>query len=81
MQTITLNVEDGFYNSFMELLKNISKDKIEIVDDRFPSDVIVNSKEEVRRRVYEAEQSEGLTEEEYNKEMDKFFQHELDIAR
>jgi len=76
MQTITLNIEDSFYNSFMELLNNISKDKIEIVDSGFPADVIVSSKEEVRRRVHEAEQridsGEFLTQDEYRKEMDAF---------
>ena len=76
MQTITLKVEDGFYDAFMQLLQNISKDKIEIIEEGYPSDMIVSSVEEVRRRVYEAEarieNGEFLTEEEYRKEMDAF---------
>jgi len=81
MQTITLKVEDSFYDAFMELLKNISKEKIEIVDEGYPPEVVVSSVEEVRRRVYEAEQSRSLTEEEYQQEMDKFFENELGISR
>ena len=67
MQTVTLNIEDGFYNHFMELLNNISKDKVEVVDTAFPSELVVSSIDEVRRRVYEAENSEGMTEQEYEK--------------
>ena len=76
MQTITLKVEDSFYDAFMELLKNISKEKVEIVDEGYPPEVVVSSVEEVRRRVYEAEErvksGEYLTEDEYRKEMDAF---------
>ncbi len=76
MQTITLKVEDSFYDAFMELLKNISKEKIEIVEEGYPPEVVVSSVEEVRRRVYEAEErvksGEYLTEDEYRKEMDAF---------
>lgn len=78
MQTVTLNIEDEFYNHFMELLKNISTDKIEVVDIAFPNELVVSSVDEVRRRVYEAESSEGMTEQEYEKEINSFFKNQYE---
>jgi len=86
MQTISLRVEDSFFPHFQALISSLIKDKkVEIVDDGFPSDLIVSSVEEVRRRVYEAEKRIGdgefLTQEQYNIQMDEFFQKELGITR
>jgi len=54
-------------------------------DVKVPKELIVDSVEEVRRRVYEAEtrieDGQGLSEEEYELFMDKFFKEELGIVR
>ncbi len=81
MQTVTLKIDDNFYDHFMALIKNISKDKVKVVEDDFPEGIVVSSVDEVRRRVLEAEKSVGLSEEEYQKEMDSFFKNELGIER
>ena len=46
-----------------------------------PQSIIVNSIEEVRRRVALAEAEESMTEAEYEVAMDKFFREELGIRR
>jgi hypothetical protein len=79
MQRVTLQIDDNFYNHFMELIKNISK--VKVVENDFPQELLVSSVEEVRKRVYKSEQSKGLTQEEYDEEMDKFFKNELGIVR
>ncbi len=54
-------------------------------DVKVPKEFIVDSVEEVRRRVYEAESriegGEGINEEQYERLMDKFFKEELGIHR
>ncbi len=76
MQEVTLKIDDGFYDHFMALIKSISPEKVEIVEEHFPEELIVSSVEEVRRRIAEAENrienGSFLTEEEYRKEMDAF---------
>jgi hypothetical protein len=89
MQTMNLKIEDSFFPQFKEMIENFVKDnKVEVIEDEeydfennYPQSVVVSSVEEVRRRVYEAEQEVGLTEEEYDIQMDKFFKEELGIDR
>jgi len=92
MQTISLKVEDSFFPHFKALIDSLIKDKkVEVVDDEYdyennyPQSVVVSSVEEVRRRVYEAEEriakGEHMTQEQYDVAMDKFFAEELGIAR
>lgn len=53
--------------------------------NNYPQSLVINSIEEVRKRVFEAEKrvKSGLyfTEEEYSKLMDKFFKDELGVIR
>jgi hypothetical protein len=92
MQTISLKVEDGFFPHFKALIDSLVKDKkVELVDDdydyenNYPQSVVVSSVEEVRRRVYEAEdrvkKGEYLNEAQYDELMNKFFKEELGINR
>jgi hypothetical protein len=88
MQTMNLQIEDSFFPHFKAMIDSFVNDrKVQVVDDsydyenNYPQSVVVSSIEEVRRRVFEAEQETGVTEEEYNILMDKFFQDELGIQR
>jgi len=92
VQTINLRVEDSFFAQFQAIIANLSKEhKIEVIEEEYdyknnyPQSVVVSSIEEVRRRVYEAEkrieEGEFLTQEEYEKQMDRFFKEELGITR
>ncbi|MDD2698336.1 MAG: hypothetical protein PHF17_06005 [Arcobacteraceae bacterium] len=88
MQTMNLQIEDSFFPHFKAMIDSFVNDrKVQVVDDsydyenNYPQSVVVSSIEEVRRRVFEAEQETGVTEEEYNILIDKFFQDELGIQR
>ncbi len=89
MQAIKLIIEDSIYSRLMGLLEILPKGSVTIepVEDDYdyaahcPPELIVSSVEEVRRRVYEAEKQEGLSEEEYEVMMNKFFKEELGIER
>lgn len=92
MQTISLKVEDSFFPHFKALIDSLIKDKkVEVVDEEYdyennyPQSVAVSSIEEVRRRVYAAEDriksGEYLSDEQYDGAMDKFFKEELGIDR
>ncbi len=48
-------------------------------ENNYPQSLVVSSVEEVRRRVYEAEQEVGLSEAEYEEQMNQFFKDELGI--
>jgi len=50
-------------------------------ENNYPQSVAVSSVEEVRRRVYGAEQEVGLSEAEYEEQMSRFFSEELGIER
>lgn len=96
MQTFQIEVEDQIADKvlcFLENLKegvnikringselHISSDDYDY-ENSYPEELVVSSAEEVRARVYEAEQQQGLTEDEYNRLMDKFFEEELGISR
>ncbi|MEA2029967.1 MAG: hypothetical protein U9N49_13485 [Campylobacterota bacterium] len=90
MQTINLRVEDSFFPQFRAMIDDFIKEhKVEVIEEdeeydyenNYPQSVVVSSVEEVRRRVYAAEQEEGITEEEYERQMDRFFKEELGIER
>jgi hypothetical protein len=90
---MNLEIDDRFFPHFKAMIESFVKDKkvsILTVDDydytaQVPESVVVDSVEEVRRRVSLAEKrvadSDYLTEEEYEKEMDAFFMKELGIKR
>ncbi len=79
MQAIKLTIEDSIYNRLIGLLEILPKGSviIEPVEDDCPSELIVSSVAEVRARVYEAEQQKGVSEETYERMMEKFFKEEL----
>ena len=80
MQTINLQIEDSFSPHFKVMIESFVKDKkVHIMDsgcdytDNYPNSVVVDSIDEVRRRVYEAEQEDSVSNEKYNIMMSKFF--------
>lgn len=82
MHTINLRIEDDFFPHFKVILDSFVKDKkVRIIESELPDSVIVSSIEEVHRRVAEAESEEGMSEEEYNQRMNRFFRDELGIKR
>lgn len=91
---IQLEIDESFFPHFKAMLESLERDKklsIVAMDEEYdytknvPEPLIVSSVEEVRRRVAEAEKrieaGEYLSEEEYEKEMDRFFQEELGLQR
>jgi len=86
---MNLEIDNGFFPHFKAMIDSFVKDnKVSVVevDDydyarHAPKSVIVNSVEEVRRRVAIAEAEEGMTEKEYEIEMNKFFKEELGVER
>ncbi len=86
---MNLEIDNNFFPHFKAMIDSFVKDnKVSVVeiDDydyarHAPESVIVNSVEEVRKRVALAEAEEGMTEEEYEKAMDKFFKEELGVDR
>lgn len=79
MQTLNLKIDDAFFPHFKAILDSFIKDKkIEIINEQSFS---VNSIEEVRRRVFEAEAEPSLSKEEYTAKIDAFFKDELGITR
>ena len=84
MTTLNLKVEDSLVDVIKTMLVGFVQDKrIEITEEKnsLIDEVVVNSIEEVQKRVSEAEMQEGMSEEEYEKYMDDFFQNELGIKR
>jgi len=89
MKSLNLRVEDSFFPHFKAMIDSLVKDhKVQIIEDdtydfenNYPQSVAVSSVEEVRRRVYEAEQEVGLSEAEYEEQMNRFFKDELGIER
>ena len=91
MQTMNLKIDDKFFPHFKAMIDSFVKDnKVEILNDTiddnsFPKELLINRKEEVQKKVFEAEnrinKGEYLSEEDYEKSMDKFFKEELELAR
>ena len=90
---MNLEIDNNFFPHFKAMIDSLEKDhKVSVVeiDDydyakHAPESVIVSSVEEVRKRVALAEErvanGEYVTEEEYEKQMDTFFEEELGIKR
>ena len=82
MQTMNLQIEESFFPHFKALIDSfINDNKVKILKDEPLKDFECSSVEEVRRRVYLAEQQEGLSQLEYDNLMDKFFKEEIGIER
>ena len=91
MQTMNLKIDDKFFPHFKAMIDSFVKDnKVEILNDTiddnsFPKELLINTKEEVQKKVFEAEnrinKGEYLSEEDYEKSMDIFFKEELELAR
>ena len=93
MQTLNLKIDDNFFPHFRAIIESFIKDdKVRIIEDEqydlennYPQSLLINSVEEVRKRVYEAEKrvknGHYVTEEEYNERMNKFFKDEFGIDR
>ena len=91
MHTMNLKIDDSFFPHFQALIESFVKDKkVEIIenynyDNNFPKNLTINNVHEVQNRVFEAEtrikNGEYITEEQYDRSMDKFFKEELGIER
>ncbi|MCX6052726.1 MAG: hypothetical protein NTZ60_09465 [Campylobacterales bacterium] len=82
MQTLNLRVDESFFPHFKVMLDSFVKDKkVEIIEDTFQKHLIASSVEDVRKRVFEAEQQQSVSQEEYEKLMNAFFVEELGIKR
>ena len=82
MHTLKLKISDALYSDVLATLDKYPKSEVQIKQKRsFPKELLVSSVEEVRRRVYEAEQQPSLSEDEYESLMDEFFENELGIKR
>ncbi len=81
MQTLNLKIDDAFFPHFKAILDSFIKDKkIEIIDNN-QHNFIVNSVNEVKKRVLEAEKEPSLSQDEYNEKIELFFKNELGITR
>jgi len=85
MTTISINVEDSFVDTLQTMLRGfIEQKKIQIIDEN-KSSFTVNSIDEVKKRVYEAEKrihnNGGIDEQEYEEMMNNFFTTKLGISR
>ena len=90
---MNLEIDNSFFPHFKAMIDSFVKDnKVSVVEiddydyvSHAPESVIVDSVDEVRRRVSLAEErvanDEYITEEEYEKQMDTFFSEELGIKR
>jgi len=86
---MNLEIDNTFFPHFKAMIDSLVKDnKVSVVEmndydyaKHAPESVIVNSVEEVQRRVALAEAEESMTEEEYEVAMDKFFKKELGVER
>ena len=70
----------------MNYLKSLPQDglkfqKLEEGTALFPKELLVGSVKEVQDRAYEAEKTVGITEDQYNKEMNDFFMTEFGVKR
>jgi hypothetical protein len=80
MQTVTLKINDNFYEHFMALVDSLPKKQVKVIQRSLPEHIVISSVEEVKKRVYTSERSRSFSEEEYQNEMKDFFKNELKIA-
>ncbi|NWF66067.1 MAG: hypothetical protein HXX81_01225 [Campylobacterales bacterium] len=90
MHSMTLtNIKDDFYPHLKAIIDSfVADNKLQYKQKErysYPQDVVVSSVEEVRRRVFEAEDrvknGEFYTQDEYETIMNNFFEKELGIKR
>jgi hypothetical protein len=93
MHTLNLKIDDSVFSHVKTMLEGFIQEKtIEVIEEdsydyaaHCPPELVVSSVEEVRRRVYAAQErikeSGGIGEEEYEAMMNKFFKEELGIER
>ena len=87
--TLQIDVSDSLYDTFIAFIQNLPQDIISVkkisTTDGLPKDIIISSKDEVKKRVYEAEKriknGDYLTQNQYDKEMESFFRNELGIEK
>lgn len=85
MQTVTLKINDSFYEHFMALVDSLPKKQVKVVERPMSDEVIVSSETEVRRRAFEAEEriksGEYVTQDNYRQMMDQFLTKEFGSAQ
>ena len=91
MKILNLQIDDNFFPHFKAMLDSLVKDKkVTIIEkedfyNNYPQSVIIGSVEEVKQKAFEAEEriknGKGVSQEEYDKTMDKFFNEEVGIDR
>lgn len=85
MQTVTLKINDSFYEHFMALVDSLPKKQVKVVERPMNDEVIVSSEAEVRRRAFEAEarikSGEYVTQDNYRQMMDQFLTKEFGLAQ
>ena len=74
--TLTLRVNESVMPNILSFLEDYIRSRdVEVVDDvvrKFQEEILVSSKEEVRRRIMEAEKEESLSEEEADAIMEQY---------
>ena len=77
MNSVKLNISDRLYPSLMNIFNTLPQDEVEIIENK-KHKFIVSSKKEIKKRLKKAEKSiangDFFTEEEFDKQMDIFFQ-------
>lgn len=85
MQTVTLKINDSFYEHFMALVDSLPKKQVKVVERSMNEDVIVSSTAEIRRRAFEAEDriksGEYVSQDNYRQMMDQFLTKEFGLAQ
>lgn len=85
MQTVTLKINDSFYEHFMALIDSLPKKQVKVVERPMSDEVTVSSEAEVRRRAFEAEEriksGEYVTQDNYRQMMDQFLTKEFGSAQ
>lgn len=84
MQTVTLKINDSFYEHFMALVDSLPKKQVKVIERPMSDEVMVGSEAEVRRRAFEAEEriksGEYVTQDNYRQMMDQFLTKEFGSA-
>jgi citrate lyase synthetase len=85
MQTVTLKINDSFYEHFMALVDSLPKKQVKVIERSMNEEMIVSSATEVRRRAFEAENriksGEYVTQDGYRQMMDQFLTKEFGLAQ
>lgn len=85
MQTVTLKINDSFYEHFMALVDSLPKKQVKVIERSINEEMIVSSAAEVRRRAFEAEKriknGEYVTQDSYRQMMDQFLTKEFGLTQ